>query len=119
MVENEAVSLAERRNCGRVAEVEMERPRGGHSNRVNSGRSRMLRHWLIEGGFLINKSAHRDSEHAEQCAEREHVAGVGRAARQRDIGNSIDKGDGGALPEEVDQSPAEGFPVVCHGRFLF
>ena len=79
---------------------------------------RVLRGRLIERGLLIHKSPDGDGEHAEQRAEGEHVAGVGRAARKRDVGNAIDEGDGGALPEEVDECPAEGFPVVCHRRFL-
>jgi hypothetical protein len=97
----------------------MQRPRRGSGNGAEAGDGRVLRERLVEGGLFVREGPDRDSEHAEQRAEREHVPRISGAAREGHVGNAIDESDSGALPEEVDESPAESFPVVCHLRFLF
>src|SRR5581483_2641995 len=97
----------------------MKRSRAVSSNGAEVGSGCMLRERLIEGGLFVSKGANRDGDHAEERAEGEHVTRVGGAARQPDVGNAINEGDGSALPEEVDESPAESFPVMSHGRVLF
>src|ERR1700685_2455162 len=74
---------------------------------------------LVERSFFNGEGGNREGEAAEKGAKREKIACMRRAPREPESGDAIDDGNGRALPEEMDQGPAECFPMVRHRRCLF